>query len=151
MNCRNKRLFINMRRRTLPCLLSLLVVNGCSASAPPDESPSCGQPVHLHSVKVVEAAQHGAQGNIDAIVSYATEQVGPFQLLSTSTFRIDSWPTRSGKPRWVHAQEATASKGCNVMIIVGSDMLRAQSRGGLEGSGSPTLHYYVLMGSSTPE
>ena len=124
---------------------------GCSASTPTDETPSCGPSIDIDAVKVVEAEELGAQGIVDAIVDYATDQVGQFELLSTSTFRVNSWPTRRGKPRWVHAQEATAENGCDVMIIVGSEMIRAQSGGGFEGPGSPTLHHYVLMGSSTSE
>jgi hypothetical protein len=142
---------MRMLQRILPCLLSFLVLYGCSASAPPDKTPSCGPPIDVDGVRVVEAEELDADGNVDAIVSYATRQVGPFRLLSTSTFRIDSWPIRPDQPRWVHARDATASNGCDVMIVVDSAMVRSKSRGGLDGPGSPTLHHYVLMGSSASE
>ncbi len=134
----------------LTCLLLFLFIAGCSASGPPDESPNCGAPTNSETVTVVDAGHLNAEQDINAVLDHAAEQAGSFQLISNQPFRADTWPQRRGKPRWIHAQEAAASKGCDVLILVGSEMLRSQTRGGMDGPGSPTLHLYFLMGFKAP-
>ena len=138
----------DMFHRTLPCYLLILSVCGCSTTEPTNEGPSCGQATKPETVSVVDAEHLYEEQDINTLLDFVAEETGSFQLISNSTFRADTWPTRNEQPRWVHAQDAAASKGCDVLILVGSEMLR--SRGGLEGPSRPTLHFYFLMGFKAP-
>jgi len=104
--------------------------------------------VKSETVSVVDAEHLYETQHINTLLDFVAEEVGSFQLISNSTFRADTWPARNEQPRWVHAQDAAASKGCDVLILVGSEMLR--SRGGLEGPARPTLHLYFLLGIKAP-
>lgn len=137
-------------RRTLTCLLSFLAVCSCSATPSEDEGPNCGQPVKSETVSVVDAEHIYEEQGINTLLDYVADEVGSFQLIGTRTFLADTWPTRRNQPRWVHAQEAAASKGCDVLILVGSEMLRSKSRAGMDGPATPTLHLYFLMGFKAP-
>jgi len=127
-----------MRVCTLLGIISL--VCGCAASSAPIELPSCGEPVDIGAVTVVDAEKLFAEKGLNAVTEYATEQVGDFSLVSTSTFRSSTWPSIADEPRWIHAQEDAASRGCNVLILVDSEMLR------LPGDARRSLYQYFLMG-----
>jgi len=139
-----------MLNRTLRCLLSFLVICGCSTTEPTNEGPSCGQAINPETVSVVDAEHLFEEQDINTLLNFVAEEVGSFQLISNSTFRADTWPARHEQPRWVHAQEAAASKGCDVLILVDSAMLRSKSRAGMNGLASPTLHFCFLMGFKAP-
>ena len=134
-----------MRHRTLPGLLFFLVICGCSVSAPSNEPPSCGPSVNPKTVVVVDAEKLSADQGLNAITEYATEQVGPFQLISTNTVRSHASPYVANEPRWIHAQAAAASKGCDILILVESELLR------LAGDRNPRLYLYFLMGLRSPK
>lgn len=140
----------DLLHRTLPYYLLFLAVCGCSATAPTNEGPSCGQAIKPETVSVVDAEHLHEKQDINTLLDFVAEKAGSFQLISNSTFRADTWPTRRDQPRWIHAQEAAASKGCDVLILVDSEMLRSQSRAGFEGPATPTLHLYFLMGFKAP-
>ena len=139
-----------MLNRALRCLLSFLVISGCSTTEPTNEGPSCGQAIKPETVSVVDAEHLYEEQDIRTLLDFVAEEVGSFQLTSNSTFRADTWPTGRRQPRWVHAQGAAASKGCGVLILVGSEMLRSKTRGGIDGPATPTLHLYFLMGFKAP-
>ncbi len=134
-----------MRHRTLPGLLFFLFVCGCSVSAPSNEPPSCGPSVDPKTVVVVDAEKLSADQGLNAITEYAIEQAGPFQLISTSTVRSHTFPYVANEPRWIHAQAVAASKGCDILILVESEMLR------LAGDVKPQLYLYFLMGLRSPK
>jgi hypothetical protein len=94
--------------------------------------------VKSETVSVVDAEHIYEEQGINTLLDYVAEEVGSFQLISTRTFRADTWPARRKQPRWVHAQEAAASKGCDVLILVGSEMLRSKSRAGMDGPATPS-------------
>ena len=133
-----------MLHRTLSALLSFLFVCGCSTSAPSNESPSCGAQINPDRVLVVDAEKLFADQGLDVVIEYATEQAGPFQLISTSTFRSGTFPKIANEPHWIHGQEAAASKGCDILILVESKMLR------LADDGRPSRYLYFLMGLRMP-
>ena len=134
-----------MLNRTLSGLLSFLFVCGCSTSAPSIEGPSCGPQIDSESVVVVDAEKLHADQGLDAVIEYATEQAGPFQLISTSTFRSGTFPKIANESHWIHGQTAAASKGCDVLILVESKMLR------LADDGRPSRYLYFLMGLQSPK
>ena len=134
-----------MRHRTFPALLSFLFVCGCSTSAPSNEGLSCGPQIDAESVVVVDAEYLFADQGLDAVIEYATEQAGPFQLISTSTFRSGTFPKIAKEPHWIHGQEAAASKGCDILILVESKMLR------LADDARPSRYLYFLMGLRSPK
>jgi len=130
--------------------LCLLFICGCSTSTPLIEPPSCGPPVDSETVKVVEAEQLDGGQDFNAVFDYATEQAGSFQLISEYTFRVNAWPGGTRKPRWVNAQEAAASRGCDILILVHSEMLLLPNHGWVDGAGRPSLYLYFLLGSRVP-
>ncbi len=134
-----------MLHRTLLSILSLLFVCGCSTSAPSNEGPSCGPQIDADSVVVVDAENLFTDQGLNAVTDYATEQAGPFQLVSTSTFRSSTFPKIANEPNWIHGQEAAASKGCDILILVESKMLR------LADDGRPSRYLYFLMGLRSPK
>ena len=140
----------DMLHRTLVYYLPFIVICGCSTTEPTNEGPSCGQPIEPETVSVVDSEHLYEEQDIRTLLDFVAEEVGSFQLTSNSTFRADTWPTGRRQPRWVHAQEAAASKGCDVLILVGSEMLRSKTRGGIDGPATPTLHLYFLMGFKAP-
>ena len=134
-----------MRHRTFPGLLFFLIICGCSVSAPSNEPPSCGPSVNPKTVEVVDAEKLSPDQGLNAITEYAIEQVGPFQLISTNTVRSHTFPQLANEPRWIHAQAAAASKGCDILILVESELLR------LAGDRNPRLYLYFLMGLRSPK
>ena len=134
-----------MLHRTLLAILSLLFVCGCSTSAPSNEGPSCGPQIDADSVGFVDAENLFTDQGLNAVTDYATQQAGPFQLVSTSTFRSHTFPKIANEPHWIHGQEAAASKGCDILILVESEMLH------LAGDLKPRLYLYFLMGLQSPK
>ena len=134
-----------MRKRTLSSLLFVLFAYGCSVSAPSDQAPSCGPSVDPKTVVVVDAEKIAEDQGFDAITEYAIEQAGPFELISTSSIRSSTFPYVANQPRWIHAQEAAALQGCDILILVESKMQR------FAGDSRQNLYLYFLMGSRSPE
>jgi hypothetical protein len=133
-----------MRYRKLPGFIVFLCVCGCSVSAPSDEPPRCGPSIDPKNVVVVDAEKASVDQGIDAITEYAIEQAGPFQLISTSTVRSSTFPYVANEPRWIHAQSSAALKGCDILILVDSEMER------LPGDLKPQQYLYFLMGLRSP-
>ncbi len=127
-----------MRIRLTIITLPLLALWGCGTAPTPAEPPRCGATIDHKAVTVVDATHLDARQDAGFAADYAAQEIGEFELLTPLTFRTDSWPTIG--PSWAHSQRQAAKQGCNVMILVDSEMFVGDAD-------HPTRHWYYLLGS----
>ena len=113
--------------------LAAFGVAACAGSAPSAEDPFCGEPIDVSQVLVLDAEPLGQ--NPAAVAEFINEQAGPYRLVTDQPVGL-----LNGVPRTVRsvrivwsASDEAAARGCNLMIVLGTQMTAKTASGGTPG------------------